>query len=41
MIPFPDMIAALTAHKVDAISVVEPFLAGAQATRRQEGDVFL
>src|SRR5579875_799218 len=28
-IPFPDMISALTAHRVDAISVVEPFLAAA------------
>jgi NitT/TauT family transport system substrate-binding protein len=30
-IPFPDMIAALQAHRVDAVSVVEPFLAGALA----------
>jgi len=28
-IPFPDMAAALKAHRVDAISVVEPFLTGA------------
>lgn len=30
-IPFPDMISALQAHRVDAISVVEPFLAAAEA----------
>jgi NitT/TauT family transport system substrate-binding protein len=30
--PFPNMIAALAAHRVDAISVVQPFLAGAQAS---------
>ncbi|HZR53982.1 MAG TPA: ABC transporter substrate-binding protein [Streptosporangiaceae bacterium] len=29
-IPFPDMIAALKAHRVDAISVVEPFISGAK-----------
>jgi NitT/TauT family transport system substrate-binding protein len=28
-IPFPDMATALKAHRVDAISVVEPFLTGA------------
>ena len=32
VIPFPDMISALTSHKVDAISVVQPFLAGALAS---------
>jgi NitT/TauT family transport system substrate-binding protein len=31
-IPFPDMAAALKAHRVDAISVVEPFLSGAVKT---------
>ena len=31
-IPFPDMAAALKAHRVDAISVVEPFLTGAEHT---------
>lgn len=31
VIPFPDMVAALKSHKVDAISAVEPFLAGAEA----------
>lgn len=30
-IPFPDMVSALQAHRVDAISVVEPFLAAALA----------
>lgn len=30
-IPFPDMVSALLAHRVDAISVIEPFLAAAQA----------
>jgi NitT/TauT family transport system substrate-binding protein len=30
VIPFPDMAAALQAHRVDAISVVEPFLTGAE-----------
>jgi len=29
-IPFPDMATALKAHRVDAISVVEPFLTGAE-----------
>lgn len=29
-IPFPDMAGALKAHRVDAISVVEPFLTGAE-----------
>src|SRR5579875_2750338 len=29
-IPFPKMLAALKAHRVDAISVVEPFLTGAE-----------
>lgn len=28
--PFPDMAAALKAHRVDAISVVEPYLSGAE-----------
>ncbi len=32
VIPFPDMITALKSHKVDAISAVEPFLAGALAS---------
>jgi NitT/TauT family transport system substrate-binding protein len=32
VIPFPDMVSALKAHKVDAISVVEPFLTGAEAS---------
>jgi len=32
VVPFPDMISALTSHKVDAISVVQPFLAGALAS---------
>jgi NitT/TauT family transport system substrate-binding protein len=32
VIPFPDMVAALKAHKVDAISAVEPFLTGAEAS---------
>lgn len=31
VIPFPDMVAALTAHRVDAISAVEPFVTGAKA----------
>jgi NitT/TauT family transport system substrate-binding protein len=31
VIPFPDMIAALKAHRVDAISAVEPFVTGAKA----------
>jgi NitT/TauT family transport system substrate-binding protein len=31
VIPFPDMITALTAHRVDAISAVEPFVDGAKA----------
>jgi NitT/TauT family transport system substrate-binding protein len=30
--PFPNMIAALAGHQVDAVSVVQPFLAGAQAS---------
>ena len=30
-IPFPDMEAALKAGRVDAISAVEPFLAGAES----------
>ena len=30
-IPFPDMVAALQAHRVDAISAVEPFLSAALA----------
>jgi NitT/TauT family transport system substrate-binding protein len=30
-IPFPDMVAALKANRVDAVSVVEPFLAAALA----------
>lgn len=29
-IPFPEMAAALKAHRVDAISVVEPFISGAK-----------
>jgi NitT/TauT family transport system substrate-binding protein len=29
-IPFPEMSAALKAHRVDAISVVEPFISGAE-----------
>jgi NitT/TauT family transport system substrate-binding protein len=32
VIPFPSMISALASHKVDAISVVQPFLAGALAS---------
>jgi NitT/TauT family transport system substrate-binding protein len=32
VIPFPNMISALTSHRVDAISVVQPFLAGALAS---------
>ena len=32
VIPFPNMISALASHKVDAISVVQPFLAGALAS---------
>jgi NitT/TauT family transport system substrate-binding protein len=32
VVPFPNMTAALAAHRVDAISVVQPFLAGAQAS---------
>jgi len=31
VVPFPDMASALKSHKVDAISAVEPFLAGALA----------
>jgi len=31
-IPFPQMAAALTAHRVDAISVVEPFVSAAEHT---------
>jgi NitT/TauT family transport system substrate-binding protein len=31
VIPFPDMITALKAHRVDAISAVEPFVTGAKA----------
>lgn len=31
VVPFPEMITALKAHRVDAISAVEPFLAGAMA----------
>jgi NitT/TauT family transport system substrate-binding protein len=32
VVPFPDMVAALKAHQVDAISAVEPFLAGAESS---------
>ena len=32
VVPFPDMITALKSHQVDAISVVQPFVAGAQAS---------
>jgi NitT/TauT family transport system substrate-binding protein len=32
VVPFPNMISALTSHRVDAISVVQPFLAGALAS---------
>jgi NitT/TauT family transport system substrate-binding protein len=32
VVPFPDMAAALKAGRVDAISVVEPFLTGAEAS---------
>ena len=32
VIPFPNMIAALKAHQVSAISAVEPFLTGAEAS---------
>jgi NitT/TauT family transport system substrate-binding protein len=35
VIPFPDMITALTAHRVDAISAVEPFATGAKAAGAQ------
>jgi NitT/TauT family transport system substrate-binding protein len=35
VIPFPDMITALTAHRVDAISAVEPFATGARAAGAQ------
>ena len=35
VIPFPDMITALKAHRVDAISAVEPFVAGAKAAGAQ------
>ena len=31
VVPFPDMITALKAHRVDAISAVEPFVTGAKA----------
>jgi NitT/TauT family transport system substrate-binding protein len=31
VVPFPNMVAALKAHQVNAISAVEPFLAGAEA----------
>lgn len=31
VVPFPDMITALKGHQVDAISVVQPFVAAAQA----------
>jgi NitT/TauT family transport system substrate-binding protein len=30
VVPFPDMAAALKAHRVDAISVIEPFITGAR-----------
>ncbi len=36
VIPFPDMITALTAHRVDAISAVEPFVDGAKAAGAQQ-----
>ncbi len=32
VVPFPDMIAALKAKQVDAISAVEPFLTGAESS---------
>jgi NitT/TauT family transport system substrate-binding protein len=32
VVPFPNMIEALKSHQVDAISVVQPFLTGAEAT---------
>ena len=32
VVPFPNMIAALKAHQVNAISAVEPFLTGAEAS---------
>ena len=32
VVPFPNMIAALKAHQVSAISAVEPFLTGAEAS---------
>ena len=32
VIPFADMVSALTAHRVDAISEVEPFLSGAEVS---------
>jgi NitT/TauT family transport system substrate-binding protein len=32
VVPFPNMIAALKAHQVSAISAVQPFLTGAEAT---------
>ena len=35
VIPFPDMVTALTAHRVDAISAVEPFATGAKAAGAQ------
>jgi NitT/TauT family transport system substrate-binding protein len=35
VIPFPDMITALKAHRVDAISAVEPFVTGAKAAGAQ------
>jgi NitT/TauT family transport system substrate-binding protein len=36
VIPFPDMITALKAHRVDAISAVEPFVDGAKAAGAQQ-----
>ena len=35
-IPFPDMVAALKAHKVDAISTIEPYITGSE---EQDGAV--
>ena len=32
VVPFPDMVTALKAHQVDAISAVEPFLTGAESS---------
>jgi len=32
VVPFPDMLAALKAHRVDAVSVIEPYITAGKAT---------